>query len=229
MTRWLRTSAPTLPMMLLAIDTSGPWSGLALYNDAGVQAESGWYTARHQTDQVMGQLDLLCRNLGLTPAEITAVAVAIGPGSWGGLRVGLSLSKALVVARTLPLIGIPTSDILAWSHRAQPQAVVAVVSVGRERYAITVYPPASQPCAVPPTPVVFALDDVPVQSALYVGDLSPSLRAHLGTAALFPSPADNVRRPAALAELGWQRLQAGDTDDVIGLEPLYLSSPIRGE
>ncbi len=215
--------------MLLAIDTSTDWSGVALYNATGVQAEATWRSGRQHTEQVLTQLDLLCGQLGVTPADLSAVAVAIGPGSWAGLRVGMSLAKALVVARDIPIIGVPTTDVWAWSQRHIEQMLVVVIRLGRGRYAVAQYAAAGQPCASPTAATVYELAAVPVMDALYLGDIDAELQAHLGSVGRWATPADNVRRPAALAELAWARLADGAVDDVVGLEPIYLSSPVRGE
>ncbi|MBA3943801.1 MAG: tRNA (adenosine(37)-N6)-threonylcarbamoyltransferase complex dimerization subunit type 1 TsaB [Herpetosiphonaceae bacterium] len=215
--------------MLLAIDTSTEWSGLALYNAAGVQAEAMWRSGRQHTEQLLTQLDLLCRQLGVKPADLATVGVATGPGSWAGLRVGMSLAKALVVAQGIPIIGVPTTDVWAWSWRHVEQTLLVVIRLGRGRYAIAQYAAVDQPCAAPSAVQVYELAAVPVMDALYLGDIDAELQAHLGSVGHWATPADNVRRPAALAELAWARLADGAVDDVVGLEPIYLSSPVRGE
>lgn len=213
--------------MLLAIDTSTELSGLALYDAQGVHAEATWRSARHHTEQLVAQLDLMTQQLSITPAALSAVAVALGPGSWAGLRVGISLAKAIAVARSLPIIGVTTMEVLAWSHRQSAEPVITVVRLGRERYVLSTFDPLTPPCAPVSAMQVYQLADVPRRAGLYVGDLDPVLRQHLAAHGRFASPADNVRRPAALAELAWTRLEQNDVDDLVALEPIYLSSPIK--
>lgn len=213
--------------MLLAIDTSTDWSGLALYQEQTVLGETTWRSARQHTEQLTEQLDLLCKHTGVTPAELSAVAVATGPGSWAGLRVGMSLAKGIAVAHGLPIVGVPTTDVLAWPHRDTDDTLVAVVRLGRGRYAAAVFPHVTAPCKEPSEPEAYDLLALPVVDGVYVGDVDEDVRAHIGSRGRTLSPVLNLRRPAALAELAWLRWRDGDVDDLVGLEPIYLSSPVR--
>ncbi len=199
--------------MLLAIDTASAWSGLALYDADGLHAEARWRSGRQHTEQLLAQLDLLMAHLALTPADLTALAVALGPGSWAGLRAGLSLAKSIAVAHDLPLLGVASMEALAWPERQRDEPVITVVQLGRSRYAISEFAPLAQPCAAAQI-AVCALDEVPLRAAVYVGDLDAALVAHLA-AAHGPTTGERTRRPAALAEIAWLRWQAGEQDDLV--------------
>jgi tRNA threonylcarbamoyladenosine biosynthesis protein TsaB len=219
--------------MLLAIDTSTNDTGVAFYQDR-VLAECAWYSDRRHAEQVLPMIDLLLRNLDATPADLTAVAVALGPGSWSGLRVGMSLAKSLVLARDLPLIGVPTLDVLAFPHRHGALPVVPMVRLGRDRYGAAVFRHTSTWEQVGPL-YNLALEELPAltDTGLFCGDVDQAARAllmeRLGDAASFATGTDNVRRSAALAELAWQRWQAGGVDDATILEPIYLGSPVKAK
>jgi tRNA threonylcarbamoyladenosine biosynthesis protein TsaB len=217
--------------MLVAIDTSTDDSGVALYNGR-VLAECVWASGRRHAEQVLPTLDVLLRHVDATPTDLTAVAIATGPGSWSGLRVGMSLAKALAVAHDLPLIGVPTLQVLAFPFRHGALPVVPMVRLGRDRYGAAVYrhtPRWEQTGAVQN----LALDELPglTDTGFFCGDIDEAARAllieRLGDAAAFASGADNVRRAAALAELASLRFTAGDVDNVVSLEPLYLGSPVK--
>lgn len=213
--------------MLLAIDTSTDWSGLALYDDQTVLGETTWRSARQHTEQLTEQLALLCKHTAVAPSAFKAVAVATGPGSWAGLRVGMSLAKGIAVAHGLPILGVSTTDVLAWPHRDTDATLVAVVRLGRSRYAAAVFPHMSEPCTEPSAPEAYDLAALPVVDGIYVGDVDEEVRGHIGRRGRVLSPALNLRRPAALAELAWLRWREGDVDDLVSLEPIYLSSPVR--
>lgn len=218
--------------MLLAIDTSTDDSGVALYDGRRVLAECAWFSGRRHAEQVLPLIDALLQNLDLTPDDLTAVAVATGPGSWSGLRVGISLAKAFVVARNLPLIGIVTLDVQAWSFRRGALPVVPMVRLGRDRYGAAVYRHVDGWNRTTPIQNL-SLDELPglTDVGLFCGDVDQAARAllteRLGDGATFAEAGDNLRRPSALAELAWARLQAGDTDNVVALEPLYLGNPVK--
>jgi tRNA threonylcarbamoyladenosine biosynthesis protein TsaB len=218
--------------MLLAIDTSTNDSGVALYDGSRVLAECAWFSGRRHAEQVLPLIDVLLRNLDATPADLTAVAVATGPGSWSGLRVGMSLAKSLVIARPMPLVGVPTLDVVAFPHRHGALPVVPLVRLGRDRYGAAVY---QNTPTWGPTGVVrnLSLAELPALTdvGLFCGDVDEAARTllmeRLGDAAAFAAGSDNVRRPAALAELAWGRLEVGQVDDLISLEPMYLGSPVK--
>lgn len=220
--------------MLLAIDTSTNDSGVALATEQRVLAECSWLSGRRHAEQVLPQIDLLLRHLDVEPVGLTAIAVAIGPGSWSGLRVGMSLAKALAVAHDLPLIGVPTLDVLAYPHRQRrAEAVVPLVRLGRDRYGAAVYRWLADGWRQAEPLRNLALDELRSFAApLFVcGDVDEAARAlleqHYGAQAHVASGLENVRRPAALAEIAWQRLTRGELDDLVTLEPLYLGSPVK--
>ena len=214
--------------MLLAIDTSTTQTGLACYDASGILGECAWQSGRDHTAQLLPQLTLLLRHIGRTSAAISAIAVALGPGSWSGLRVGMSTAKGLVLARGLPLVGVGTLDALAYQHQRRGATVAPLIRLGRERFA-TIGLSAREPRNVTLLELCAEING----RALFCGDIDAEvrevLRLKLGERAQFPTPAANVRRPGFLAELAWQRFQAGETDDVATLEPIYLGQPVKAK
>ncbi|MCS6840450.1 MAG: tRNA (adenosine(37)-N6)-threonylcarbamoyltransferase complex dimerization subunit type 1 TsaB [Roseiflexus sp.] len=213
--------------MLLAIDTSTADAGIACYDgERGALGECVWRAGRDHTAQLLPQIDLLLRHIRCSRSDIQAVAVALGPGSWSGLRVGMSVAKGFALACDLPLIGIGTLQALAYQHRVSHLRVVPIISLGRGRVA-TLVKEASEPQNVTLADLAAMINE----PALFCGDIDAetqaTLRRLLHDRARFPSPAANVRRPAYLAELAWMRLAAGERDSVATLEPIYLGQPVR--
>jgi tRNA threonylcarbamoyladenosine biosynthesis protein TsaB len=212
--------------MLLAIDTSTTQSGLACYDASGVLSECAWQSGRDHTAQLLPQLTLLLRHSGRTSAAISVVTVALGPGSWSGLRVGMSTAKGLALARGLPIIGVGTLDALAYQHQRRGMTVVPLIRLGRERFATTGLS-THEPRNITLPELCAEING----RALFCGDIDAEvreiLRHKLGERAQFPTPAANLRRPGFLAELAWQRFQAGETDDVAALEPIYLGQAVK--
>jgi tRNA threonylcarbamoyladenosine biosynthesis protein TsaB len=100
-------------MMLLAVDTSTTQVGVAVYDGSQVIGEYAWRSSQRHTVELAPAIFELLRRCGLKMEDVRALGVALGPGSFTSLRVGLSLVKGLALSRHLPLIGIPTLDILA--------------------------------------------------------------------------------------------------------------------
>ncbi len=215
--------------MLLALDTATAFASVALYDGREVRAELNWRSERRHTVELAPQVDNLMQLAGVSPAHLHAVAVAIGPGSYTGTRIALSFAKGIVLALDIPLIGIPTLDVLAYPMLPASKPVCALVAAGRKRYCWAVYA-ANRPLPERVTP--FGLHHFPeimsqVQSpAMWVGELQPidkeALIAEWQDGVHILPPALAVRRGAVLAELAWQRLLAGNVDDPVSLSPIYL-------
>src|SRR5512137_2078476 len=122
--------------MLLSIDTSTAQSGLALYDGAQVLAELLWHSRAHHTRELAPALAGLLERTGAKMDEVKAVGVAVGLGSFTSLRVGLAFAKGLVLARKLPLVGIPTLDIVAAAQPISKVQLAVVLQAGRGRLAL---------------------------------------------------------------------------------------------
>ena len=214
--------------MLLAVDTSTAQVGLALYDGAQVNAEYAWRSSqRHTVELAPAISDLLTRG-GFSMEEVRALGVALGPGSFTSLRVGLALVKGLALARHLPLIGIPTLDILAAAQSSSKLPLAAVIQAGRGRLAVGWYKSSKNSWqARGPARVVTleALIEEIESPSIVCGELTSEdlQRFESKTANMhLASPAQSVRRPAVLAELAWKRWQQGKVDDEASLAPIYL-------
>ena len=213
---------------LLAIDSSTERAGVAL-SDGDYLAETLWQAGRTQTTTVLPEIDHLLGLAGIAPAELTAIAVATGPGTFNGLRVGLSVAKGLVLASGARLLGVPTLDVAALPFAGE-RPVVAVLAAGRGRLVWATYQttPDGWAQTVPPrngrsADLAAELGALP-NGTLVTGELTDALAdewARLPGIVLPPAPL-RVRRPAALIALAWPRLLAGEFDDPAGLEPVYL-------
>lgn len=216
--------------MLLAIDTSTAQMGLALYDGAQVAAESMWTSRQHHTVELAPAVAELLRRCGLDASALEAIGVALGPGSFTSLRVGLAFAKGLVLARRLPLIGVPTLDILAAAQPVTDLPLAAVLQAGRGRLAVGWYEPAGTSWrATGPASVETAesLARSIRHPSIVCGELTAEDRQRLKrkrvNVTLSP-PSRSVRRPGILAELAWGRWRSGMLDDAAGLSPIYLHS-----
>ncbi|HEY3310907.1 MAG TPA: tRNA (adenosine(37)-N6)-threonylcarbamoyltransferase complex dimerization subunit type 1 TsaB [Anaerolineales bacterium] len=221
--------------MLLAIDTSTPQIGLALYDGVQVLAEYLWASkARHTVELAPAVADVL-KHAGSKIDQVKALGVAIGPGSFTSLRVGLSFVKGLAFAQSLPVVGINTLDVVAASQPANPGTrLVCLLPAGRGRLAVCWYGlpkpghgahrPAWQAEGSPVIMTAEALSAAVTQDCLVCGDLNAVERQTLkkNQYVRLVSPALSTRRPGILAELAYIRWQAGSVDDASSLAPLYL-------
>lgn len=214
--------------MLLAIDTSTTQVGLALYDGVQVIGELHWNSRHHHTAELAPALSELLSRTGVKVDEVRALGVAIGPGSFTSLRVGLALVKGLALARHLPVIGVPTLDILAASQPLRDLPLAAVLQAGRGRLAIGWYQVREgswQAQGPARTTTAESLAEEICNPTLVCGELTTEERQRLARKRvniLLASPAQSVRRSAFLAELAWKRWQSGNVDNAATLAPIYL-------
>ena len=215
--------------MLLAIDTSTRTIGIAIYDGIQVLSESIWASHDFHTIELAPAISNILTRAGLSIQDLKALAVATGPGSFTGLRIGLAVAKGMALASHLPIIGIPTLDIVAES---QPLALgiplVTVLQAGRGKLAVGWYTAADGTWQLNP-PIVI-MDAVELSHQIHgptvvCGELDEEQQHALARKyknVILISPAHSVRRPSLLAELAWKRWQSGEIDDPASLSPTYL-------
>lgn len=178
-----------------------------------------WEAGRTQTTSVLPAIDMLFREAGMTPDDLDAVAVATGPGTFTGLRVGMSIAKGFVLAQDIPLVGIPTLEITAGGIEHITD-VVAVLPAGRGRVAWQRFGIVGQSeprnTTIPELVECLALNP----DTQLVCELA---EAHRPT---IENVHENVcwqhRDPVVLLRLARERWLRGDVDDPVALEPIYL-------
>jgi tRNA threonylcarbamoyladenosine biosynthesis protein TsaB len=218
---------------MLAIDTATQFASVALYQEGtGIIAESSWHTAMNHTVELMPTIVRTLRLQNLAPERLNAVAVALGPGSFTGLRIGLSVAKGLCMALELPIVGIPTLDIVAYAHFEQKLPIFAILQAGRGRICAAFYVREEGGWLRATDYQLVSLEELSnraVDPTLFCGEIDMALRESLtdkaGDRAVIATQASSLRRAGYLAELGLRKLQDTGGDELASLEPLYLHYP----
>lgn len=222
--------------MLLAIDTSTRVMGLAIHDGARLLCEAAWTCGDHHTVELAPAIADALKRCGLSAADLQALGVAIGPGSFTGVRIGLALAKGIALAQHIPLVGIPTLDVLAAAQPVQDLPLAAALQAGRGRLAVGWYKAVAGAWKMQGNLEVLtapALAERIQQATRVCGELSEEERQILRQKrkiVVLASPAQSLRRPGFLAELAWRRWRAGKVDDPVSLSPIYLhvGEPIPG-
>lgn len=213
--------------MLLAVDTSTAQVGLALYDGAQVLGEMIWTTRQHHTTELAPALSGLLNRSAVSMDMVTALAVAIGPGSFTSLRVGLSLVKGIAFARRLPVVGIPTLDVIAAAQPLAKHPLVALLQAGRTRIAFSLYQSQKKEWQaegpIRSGTLAELLNEIE-SPTIIAGEVIAEERKKISKNKniLLASPVNCVRRPSVLAELAWARWQNHQVDDAASLAPIYL-------
>ncbi len=218
--------------MLVAIDTATEQASLALHDGFRVRAEHTWEAPRRHTTELSPRLADAMAQAGLSPKELSGVAVVTGPGSFTGLRIGMSVAKGLAVAQKVPLVGVPTLDVVAAAQGRDDRRLAAVLQAGRGRISVAFYRWMSGRWRGQSEAHLTTWADLMEETAeptLFCGEVDRAgagMIAQLGNRGVLSPPAWRVRRAGFLAELGWHRLNEGVSDDPSSLTPVYLKHPV---
>ncbi len=219
-------------MLVLAIDASTLVSGVALVSTERVVAELILQTTKTHSQRLLPSIDLMMNEAGLRPDQLDGIVVSGGPGSFTGLRIGMSTAKGLAHALGVPIVAISTLDFWAENYPFFPGAVIPILDARKgEVYTATYTWGDGQMNRMTPHraismallfgelgdtagPVAFVGDAV----AVYEGEI----RQSLGNRAVISAPVDRLPRPSRLGALGIARLQRGESDSIYGLVPQYI-------
>jgi tRNA threonylcarbamoyladenosine biosynthesis protein TsaB len=221
--------------MLLAVDTSTQSVGIALFDGNQILCEESWISRRYHTVELANAVQSNLFRAGLSAADLHVLAVASGPGSFTGLRIGLALIKGIAYTHQLPVIGIPTLDITARAVPVRDTRLAAVLQAGRNRLAVGWYKVEDGSWRADGPLENLTFDELLKkidQPCILTGEINEEIRQIVEGHDLIDaaSPTLALRSPKYLAELAWNRWQDGTVDDILTLSPTYLhkGDPIPG-
>ena len=187
-----------------------------------------WRTRSHHTVELAPAIQELMDRCGVQPNDLQALAVALGPGSFTTLRIGLALTKGMALSLALPIIGIPTLEYQVASQPLSELPLLAVLPAGRTRMAVqqfkandSTWLPDGEAEVLTPE----AISDRIVGPTIICGEMNALERQAIGRKwknAMIAAPGVSMRRPGVLAEFAWKRWKDGQVDDPALLSPVYL-------
>lgn len=221
-------------MTLLALETATSTCGVALLQDDAIVAEAHLYRPRVHSKRLTPLIEDVLRHADVTAAALDAIAVSMGPGSYTGLRIGVSTAKGWALSTGAALVGVPT--LAAYAARLAPMAApgdVAAALLDARRDEVYAGAFRQTPDGLvehaPTTALpVSALPDWvgTVDGRLWlVGDGAEKSREALsgvGTGRVVLPPDEVPPSAVRVARRGQARLAAEGADDVSSLEPLYV-------
>ena len=215
--------------MILAIDTATRSAGLAVHDGFTVRAEFTWDTADHHSVELVPRIVELLHQINVPIEQLSGLAVSIGPGSFTGVRVGVAAAKGLALARQIPIVGVRSTDILAYAVQWSKPPLVVVVRAGRGRWIAARYVKLRdlQPVGDFFLTTADLIGEQWDDKTTLCGELSESeqqtIKQRLGQRVRLLSPAFSLRRAGFLAEIGWHKIRTGKVDDPAALQPIYLA------
>jgi len=243
-------------MLLLALDTSTRQASVALCDEQTLYGEYTWQIGNNHSVELLERIQrLVVVDCGSSLQVIDGVTVAIGPGSFNGVRVAVATAKALAFALQKPLVGVSTLEIIAAQQDQWRGPVCSILEAGRSELYAACYlfderdtngdisyhiRQLSEYLMLSPQQLVNYLNEqmdqwagVPgkrqVSPILFCGELSETTRQviyeQMQGKSLFIDNLQATRRASSLALLAIQRLYEGRIEDPMLLEPLYLRRP----
>jgi tRNA threonylcarbamoyladenosine biosynthesis protein TsaB len=219
-------------MRVLGIETATSVCGAAVWENGSLAALEEVDAMRVHAERLLPLIDAALRTAGRTPASLDAIAVSIGPGSFTGLRIGLSVAKGLVLATGVSLVAVPTLEALASRSSRARRAdglVLAVLDARRDEVYCQLFEasggsvtPVWEPRDLAVDRLVEELGD---RRVLITGDGRSKLMARAAGAAVRLEEADAGSAScsaADVARLGEALAVAGVTEDPALLEPRYI-------
>ncbi|MBI2952903.1 MAG: tRNA (adenosine(37)-N6)-threonylcarbamoyltransferase complex dimerization subunit type 1 TsaB [Chloroflexi bacterium] len=217
--------------MILAIDTSTNTISLALF-DGSLDAEHTWVVDQHHTRRLLPELRHMLSRARIEATQLEGIVVALGPGSFNGLRVGLSTAKSLCFALGISIAGIGTLEALAYQYAHLHLPIRPISDAGRGEFNTALYQNRDGKWIEVEKPWIAGIGEIRdrINEPTFVcGDIRKEAIAHmrhdLSQLISTPSNAGVSLRAGYLAELGLRKLQTGHADDLVSLQPIYLRRP----
>jgi tRNA threonylcarbamoyl adenosine modification protein YeaZ len=218
----------------MALDTASDIAGVALLEDGSLLGETTWHARMSHSRQLLPAVDWLLGHVGRDKRQVTGIAVSLGPGSYAGMRVGLSTAKALAFGLEVPLTGIGrlAADALPVAEASRAR-VVPVQAAGRAELAFAAYEMEGASLAERAEPQLIEasrLTAVLLEGDIVTGEvdrLTPDVVANVEAMGC-RLVASIAPRAVSVARLGLDRLGRGEFDNPDSLVPLYLRAPAIG-
>lgn len=218
-------------MYVMGIDTATLVCSVAVVSEEKTLAEYTQQVKKTHSERLLPLIDTILRDTGLKPQDLSGVAVAGGPGSFTGLRIGMVTAKALGQALALPLCSISTLAALAAQHPLFPGLICPILDARREQVYNAIFTAGTQverlvaDRSLSVTELLQELQQRP-EPVLFVGDAVPVYRQIISRAlvsrACFMPPESAICRASSVARLGLAQFSAGQVQSWRDLHPAYL-------
>ena len=213
-------------MITLGIETSTPATGLALYDGESVQCSIAPIGTGGHSALLPAIIDELLAPTGIRKNDIELIAVSRGPGSFTGLRVGITLAKALSFALGIPVVSVDTFEVYCYPHRGKAKLVVPVIDAKKNEFFAAGYYPDKDGTTEKLFPErLYGFKELVDEISRFRREtfVITGYDAHL-LDAKFPSniARDNTPDPIVVAKFGMEKFSKQGGDDVVSLEPFYF-------
>ena len=216
-------------MKILAVDTATKSCSVAIVDKESLLAEMTVVNEQTHTKHLLEMISLVIKHSGLNLSDLNGFAVTLGPGSFTGLRIGISSIKGFAAAQGKPIAGVSSLDALARQVSFSPHLICSLIDARRDevysskyRYKDENLIKEGEERAVSPGDT---LDEIN-EPCIFVGSGAVLYRNmindKLGEYAYFAQAYENTIRASTVARLSMDRFEIDDTDDVEMFVPNYI-------
>ena len=212
-------------MILLAIDTSTRFAGVGVAAGEGMRTVRTWRSNQNHGRELMPAIVESLGELYLAPKDVTHIAVALGPGGFSAVRVGISLVLGLAVAKQLPVLGIPTHDIEFQPHHnliSKDTPIYTLIPAGRNEVSWTRHATDSERKTGVASPAELAQTLEP--NAFLCGEACDLMTDHVEQSR-FRGQATPTRDPISIIEIAQAKFDSGFSTPYEELRPIYARPP----
>lgn len=221
-------------MKILAIDTSTMLGGIAVMDELNLIAETRLNVKSTHSERLMTEIEHCLKQSSLKISDIDVFAVAIGPGSFTGLRIGLSTVKGLSYATGKPIVSVPTLDALALNFPYSRYSVCTMLDARKKEVYAALFKweddgftkLISEASVNPEEFTRNALLSDEYEKIIFAGEgaviYKNKIIEVMGEKAVFASPEKTVPSPANVASLGMKKALSGEFSEPVSLAPVYI-------
>jgi len=217
-------------MMVLGVETATGFGSVAIVNEEGIIGECTLNVSLTHSERLLPLIDQLLKHTDIPLSRIDGLVVSLGPGSFTGLRIGISTIKGLSLASKKPIVGISTLDGLAHHYPCAGTLVCPMVDARKKEVFAALYRwnasgelrKITPYLAIPPQKLLQQINE----RVLFLGDGShiyeSLIKEFLGKNALFAPHHLTHPRAATIACLGLEELKKGNILAINNATPLYI-------
>jgi len=219
-------------MYILGIETSTKTGSVAIVCEKSIVAQYSLNIEVTHSERLMATVDRVLSDTGIPISRINGFAVAIGPGSFTGLRIGVSTVKGLALATGKPVAAVPTLKALAWNVPYTAYTICTILDARKNEVYAALYQYDRTDLAQKMPETVISLAKLSGQISgmtVFTGEASlvyhDTLEKLFGARALFAPLTAVLPSAAAIAEIGYGMISHGRHADTDSLTPLYIRRP----
>jgi len=219
-------------MNILGIETSTKTGSVAIVSEKGVIVQYTLNIEVTHSERLMATVDRVLKDTGIVMSQFDGFAVAVGPGSFTGLRIGLSTVKGLAFATGKPVAAVPTLKALAWNLPYSAYPICPLLDARKNEVYASLYAfdgPSLVQIFTERVVTLSLLSEQINSKTVFTGEAAYFFRTQIeqvfGDAALFAPRSATLPSAASVAEIGMDLIKKGKQADPDSLTPMYIRRP----